>query len=432
MRRAALKWKHSLVWILCLCLIFGCAMAVYTWGYEEDEYCAVYTFYALAREENAGSLEASEMLAGDCQALIRTESFRERVLAYTESDGKSRLNVRGINGTHLLEVRAVGPDARIVSSLANAAGRELVNGIGELLGAREAREVTPASMPHTPIGPNRPLKVLWMAAAVFAAGSLLGALFGSDRQTLRFGDEETKTLGLPVVGAIADMQKSIGRFERQKKKRRAGGMLSEHVNRLVRESVRALVLSFRVISRSCAGNTFVITGMRGDEEKTPAAALIADEMSRQGLRVLLVEMENTCPTLAGYLGVDARADLSDYLHGRASLSEVVSRRKDSTLCFIDHLHPTEPISEIAATAGFAAFVKSAGNNFDFVLFNAAPIESGSDAAMLGMLADATVLMVKDGEYDAEELGRAANGLAGVVKRLAGVAFTMVDSQRLGL
>ncbi len=432
MRRLASKWRHALVWVLCLCLIFGCAMAVYTWGYEEDEYRAVYTFYALARDEGASSLEAARMLARDCQTLTQTKGFRERVLAHTESDGKSRLNVKGVDGTHLLEVRVTGPDARIVSLLANAAGRELVNEIGEMLEVREAREVTSASPPHTPIGPNRPMKVLWTVVIVFAVGSLLGVLFGSDRQTLRFDGASTVVLGVPVIGAVADMRRELRRFERQRKKGRTNGTLSETVDRLVRENIRALVLAFKAIKRSSGGNVFVITGMREDEEKTPVAALIAEEMSCQGLRVLLVEMENDSPMLAQYVGIKGQADLSDYLHGHASLSEAVSRRRNSTLCFVDHFHPADPVPQIAAMASFDAFLKSARNNFDFVILNAAPLEKGSDAATLGMLADATVLMARDGEYSAAEFTRAMNRLVGVVKSLAGMVFTMADSERFEL
>lgn len=432
MSRAALRWRHALPWILCLCLIFGCAMAAYTWGYEADEYRAIYTFYALAGEESAGSLEAARMFARDCHALTQTESFRERVLAYTKSDGKSRVAVSGIDGTHLLEVSAIGPDKQIVCALANAAGRALVEDAGELLGTRNAQEVTAASVPQTPSGPNRPMKVFWTVVAVFALGSLLGCLFGSEREPLHFDSAAAAAPGLPVIGAVAEMKKALRRFEKRSKKRRAGGMLLEHVNRLVRENVRAIVLSLRAFRRTGAGNAFVFSGMRDGEEKPQVAALVACEMARQGMRVLLVEMENARSQLSEYLGVEARADLSDYLHGRASLGEVVARPQGSTLCFIDHLHPAEPVSEIAATAGFAAFLKSAKSNFDFVLFNAAPIEDGSDAAMLGMLADATVLMVRDGEYCAQEIAQAVNGLSGVVKRLYGVVFTMVKPERLEL
>ena len=181
MRKALLKWRHFLPWTLLLCLASGCLMAAYTWVYEPDRYRAVDTFYAApeAAASQKAPLEAARMLARDCHALTRTDGFRQAVLAHAASDGQTRAGVRGIDGTHMLEVVAIGPDAAYTAGLAGAIGRELVARAQDELGATEAHEITPAEIPAAPCGPDRPMKVVWTLLAAFAIGSLAGCLIGN-------------------------------------------------------------------------------------------------------------------------------------------------------------------------------------------------------------------------------------------------------------
>ena len=78
------------------------------------------------------------------------------MLAAAASDGHTRAGVRGIDGTHLMEVVAIGPDPAYTAGLANAIGRELVACVQDELGATEAHEITTAEIPAAPCGPNRP------------------------------------------------------------------------------------------------------------------------------------------------------------------------------------------------------------------------------------------------------------------------------------
>ena len=428
MSRAACRWRHSLPWIACLCVVVGCAMAVYTWLYEADRFTAVYTFYAqpAGYETEKAPLEASRMLARDCRALTRAEGFREAVLlAGVQSDGMSYVDVRGVDGTHMLEVTVTGPDATIVTGLANAAGRRLLEEVPALFGAGAVREITPAATPQTACAPNRPAKVAWAVLAAFAAGSLMGLLWGSERRPVRFDGPEAAELRAPRLGAVADIRRELKRFDRRVQKKRETGMLLDGMERLVRENVRALVLRLRAQK----GGTIVVAALRQEDGGAELTALLAGELARQGFRVMAVEMDGRGARLAGLLNANARADLLDYLRGRASLSETAVKTRDGTLCFIDCLHAEESIAGMAATPGFAAFLKSARANFDYVLFNAAPLENCADAALLGTLAGQTVLAGRDGAYAAEEWNAATEELQNVVRCLSGVVFTQARPAR---
>lgn len=209
------------------------------------------------------------------------------------------------------------------------------------------------------------------------------------------------------------------------KKKRETGMLLDGMERLVRENVRALVLRLRAQE----DGAIVVTALRREDGGAALTALLAGELARQGFRVMAVEMDGREASLAELLNATAQADLLDYLRGRASLAETAVKTRDGTLCFIDCLHAGESIANMAATPGFAAFLKSARANFDYVLLNAAPLENCADAALLGTLAGQTVLAGRDGAYTAEEWNAATEDLQSVVRRVSGVVLTQVRPSR---
>lgn len=426
-RTALLKWRHSLPWVLFACLVLGCVMAVYTWAYEADRYEAVYTFYAmpdLAGTQRA-PLEASRMLARDCRTLTRAESFRQAVLAQAESDGRSRVGVRGVDGTHMLEVLVIGPDRELVAGLADAIGRELVLRAPEDLGAVEAHEITPASVPGAPCAPNRPLKVLWTMLAVFAAGSLLGAFLGSARQPVRYPD--AAGLAVPALGAVADCRREARRLVAGGEKRR--GMLLDQVDRFIRENVRSFALRLRNALCANGQSVAVLAGMTREDDQAVLSALLCGELARQGFRVLAVEMDMERAMLAPLLGARPRACLTEYFDGQAGLTDVMTKTPEPNLCFISGLAAGVEVAQVAATAAFQGFVKSARSRFDFIIINAASVENCADAGMLGASESLTVLTARDGRFTAGELNAAAASLAEEVRMLRGVAFTMARRER---
>lgn len=202
-------------------------------------------------------------------------------------------------------------------------------------------------------------------------------------------------------------------------------MLLWTVDRSVRENVRQLVLMLRTSLTSGEGHSLVLTAMRPDDDNGAAAVLLASEMAQQGFRVLLMEMDAHKPELSRLLGVKARADLCDYLNGRAELSEVIMPTGIQTLAFIDSLHPETAVADMAATEAFSAFVRSAENHFDFVILRAASRAVSVDASMLGLVSNGILLLARDEAYTLDEIEASARDMARLGKPAKGVVFTCV-------
>ena len=422
MRRCSRKWIKALPWMIVLSILAGCAMGVYIQRYETPVYRAVYTFYAVAEGHADASTENARILARDCALLTHTDTFRSTVLKDTHSDGKTSVDVQAVYGTHMLKVSANGPDSAIVHSLVNAVGDALVEQIPRLFHAQGVREIERAALPLEPSDSNAALRIAAAMLAMFAASGLLVCCLPGGMDRLSACSPETERFRL---GAVGDTCRLVKQFLKQKQH---SGMLLYQADRFIREEIRQLVLVLRNTAPKQTGRSLVLTSMRPGEEDAALAVLLASEMAQQGFRVLLMEMDAHKPSMSALLGVRARADLWDYFNGRAELNEVIQPTQLRTLSFVDALHPACSVADLAATAPFASFVRSAEEHFDFVILHAAPRAVSSDASMLGLIADSLLLLARDETYTLQEIEAAAREMARLGKPARGVVFTRVHAR----
>ena len=420
MRRCGRKWMRALPWMFVLCVLAGCAMAVYMQRYDTPVYRAVYTLYAIPDGDGAAFAEGARMLARDCTLLTHTDTFRRAVLANVISDGKTTVSVHAVEGTHMLEVSASGPDAEIVYRLANAVGTALCERIPRMFHAHGVKEIAPAVLPVEPHGPSAPARIAAAMLATFVAAGLLAVCLPGKKDKISYASPEAEAFRL---GAVGDTRRLVKRYLKQTQRAQQKGMLLQQTDRLLRENIRQLVLVLRTTLLHRKGCSLVITSMQPDDEEAALTVLLASEMAQQGFRVLLMEMDAQKPVLASLLGVKARADLYDYLNGRAELGEVIQHTSIQTLSFVDSLHPAAAVADLAATAPFEALIRSAEEHFDFVILHAASRAESTDASMLGLVAGSTVLVARDGRYSLDDIEAAAREMARLGKPAKGVVFT---------
>lgn len=420
MRRAARKWFHSLPWVLLACLIVGSAMAIYTFQYETPVYRAVYTFYAAPDDETD---EEAYTLASDCQRLTQTWAFQQEVLSHVPSDGHCFVSVQAVSHSHMLETVVTGPDAQVVCGLANAVGEALCEKAEQLLGARAVWEIERAQLPVTPDRTGKARRIAVSVLVTFLVGSLLGMCLAKEHRALAHNDPKA---GRFRLGAVGRLRREERRYLKKVAKDQTMRSFLGSVNRFIREDVREIVLALRTDSAPCG--SLVLSPVGTDEEDDAFTVLLAQELAQQGFHVLLLEMEARGPVIRRLLDVRPRADLSDYLNGRAEWTETVVSTQIPTLAFVDWLHPGMPVADLAATEAFSDFLRSAQTHFDFVLLHTAPLEGSTDAAMLSLVADGIILIAQDRAYSLEALEASAASIARLGKPVKGVVFTQARTE----
>ena len=419
MSRAMRRWTRALPWVLAACLVAGIAMAVYVQAREAPVYRAVYTLYAQPAGEDTHS---GAELAGDCDRLTQTQAFRQEVLSRTPSDGHCYVDVRAVAGTHMMEVVVTGPDAAIVSGLANAVGEALLQKVERLFDVQIAREMERARTPQSPDQGGRTRRIIRSVLLTFLAGSLLGLCVPGERSPLSYGAPQADAFAL---GGVGNLRRAQRRYLKKTPVPQDHGTFLDFAGRWIREDIRKVVLSLRASQRPA--RSLVLAAVGAGEADGAFAVLLSQELSRQGFRVLLMETQACSPGLRDLLDVRARADLLDYHDGRAQWGETVVPTSFPTLSFVDWLHPGHSVADVAATEWFEAFLRSAEAHFDFVLMHAAPVDSAADAATLSLAAGGVVLVARDRAYALEDLEAAAASIARLGKPVKGVVFTQVHA-----
>ena len=428
MRQAGRRWRNALPFLCFFCLALTAAMALYTWKYEPDRYCAAYTFYALppGTTSDTDAVQRARMLARDCDALLATPAFQRQVLAACPSDGQTRLTAVGKDGAHMIQVLAVGVEPQMVVRLANGAGRELLIQAQSVLGATEGKEIAPATLPQAPFAPNRPLKTLWMLLVSFAGLSLLGMLFGSSHTPIKWKPGWVGQTALPCLGGVVAMDPLLRTYERHK--RRDAPAVYHQASPTARENMREIALALRnELPRS--GGSLTVAGVGQESDSPTFSLLLASELAMEGFDVLLMEMDAFAPRLRTLVDMTGRLDIQDCLSNESALSGALLSTAIPRLCFMDVCHAPGFVTSLAATDAFATFINDALHAFRYVILNAPPADSRCDAAMLGAVTNATLLTARDGKLVPPALDAQTQRLLRTTKRLIGYVLVGVPQRR---
>ena len=136
-------------------------------------------------------------------------------------------------------------------------------------------------------------------------------------------------------------------------------------------------------------------------------------------RVLLIDGDLRRPSLHKVLGTPNLLGLSDYLAGKAELSEIMQRNQsgDSTtgqkeqelanLAFIPAgVCRDGAAAELAATGGLSTLIAAAAQSFDWILIDSSPVLAVTDAVDLARSADGVLLAARHGRTPFDVLQRA--------------------------
>ncbi len=126
---------------------------------------------------------------------------------------------------------------------------------------------------------------------------------------------------------------------------------------------------------------------------------------------------------------DEGPGLAQLLSGDASLDEATHPTAVERLSLIPCPTAAAYPSELLESERLAAFIASAKERYDFVLFDSPPLMAVTDAAILASRVDGVVLVVKSDATSREQLRQALALLADVKATVVGGVLNMVDVHR---
>lgn len=300
------------------------------------------------------------------------------------------------------------------------------------------RVLDPGLVPERPIFPN-PAVNLSLAAVL---GLMLGVMVVIARESMSTrirsrADAESAGIGAPVLGAIP-------RFAGRNRLNgvRAGGRLRlpGGTDRAVGNGAGALVArelpaspasdAFRALRTSLAlshrapPRLVVITSPARGEGKSVSASNLAITLAQQGSRTLLIDGDLRTGRLHEVFGVARRPGLVDVLTAavplQQALREIDVGGTGEPLHVLPSGDPPANPPDLLGSDEVGRLFAALRESYDSIIVDSPAMEAVADAALLGSLADATILVIRAGATERDALADAVAQLRRLRVNVGGV------------
>jgi polysaccharide biosynthesis transport protein len=269
--------------------------------------------------------------------------------------------------------------------------------------------IEPATVPYGPVRP-RPLQNTGMGAMVglFLAGAIVFVIEYLD-DTIKTAEQISQTLGLPVIGYIAEIEHG------QEK-----AYVSDNPRSPVAEAFRTLRTNLEFAGVDQPLKTLLVVSVHPGEGKSTVASNLSITLAQGGKRVLLIDADLRRPRIHHVFDLANRAGLSDLFRDSNSIIDVARVWKDSSLNIITSGSIPPNPADLLASKKMETILASAEQTADLVIVDAPPFLV-ADASILASRVDGILLVIRPGKTPMdsalstlEQIKRAGGRIVGVV------------------
>jgi tyrosine-protein kinase Etk/Wzc len=353
-----------------------------------------------------------------------------QIAALTNAQGALTKNVAVLPDTEQNAVRLlrdVRVNTQLYTNLLNSAQELRVAKAGQV---GNVRVVDFAEAADDPVRPKRLLVILISAAA----GLVLGILVAFVRKSLYGGverpEEIEKRLGVRVFAIVP-------RSSQQLRLQQKVGARSQGLHVLAAtspedaavEGIRGLRTSLQLQMADARNNVVMLTGSRPDAGKSFLSVNLATLVASTRKRVLLIDGDMRRGDVHSHFGVRHMPGLSDVLMG----SDIESAVLHDVLPGVDLLTkgslPSHP-SELLMSDRMHEVLDLLKRQYDLVIIDTPPVLAVTDATVIGKHAGTSLLVVRHGRNQVEEIGETMKRLHHGGVNMKGVLLTDVPQSKL--
>ncbi|MGY4304019.1 succinoglycan biosynthesis transport protein ExoP [Bradyrhizobium sp. USDA 4369] len=292
----------------------------------------------------------------------------------------------------------------------------------------EARLVTFATTPNTPSSPKAALTI----ALAMLCGLGLGVMAAvareqMNRQIYTRAQVESllRTNCLAVLPAFS--QKKLSRSKRGTRQSGAFRQISEVAPySATAEALRYIKVAIDL--NPAGGKVIGIVSALPGEGKTTVAAGFAAFVAKSGAKTLLIDGDLRNPSMTATLGYEDGPGLLDLVAGKSTLRELIISDMTNKFDFIPASTRIKPSnsSDILTSPQFKQLLKTARNDYDYVLIDLPPILPVVDVKAAAHLLDAFVMVIEWGSTPSDDIVKAAAASSVVAERLLGAVLNKAN------
>ena len=289
-----------------------------------------------------------------------------------------------------------------------------------------------AERPKTASSPRVVLNLAIAAGLSILLGIGLALLREQLDNTVKGQVDVEQRLGQTFLGLIPSITQQASKTQR---KRRGASGISRERDLFVRdnpksqvaECCRSIRTNLSFISPDKQIRSLLVTSAAPQDGKTTAAVSMGIVMAESGSRVVLVDTDMRRPRLHRVFGVSSEVGVSNLLvDNEVRLADVVKSTDIPGLSVIP-CGPAPPNpAELLGSRRFRELVQELTQRFDRVILDSPPVIAVTDPAIIGTVADGTLLIGKAHKTTLEMASHAIRQLTDVGSNLLGMVLNDVD------
>ena len=167
-----------------------------------------------------------------------------------------------------------------------------------------------------------------------------------------------------------------------------------------------LVISLISAAASRKIKRLLIASANNGDGRTTVTLNLAAALARARQRVLVVESDFLRPSALRLLGIDSATGLEEAVAKGLAPSKAMVWLQPIGFNLIPTCAQVENSAELLASPFFDVMIRTLSPEFDFILFDSAPLLSAADARLLELHTDATLLVIRQGRTSASQMAKA--------------------------
>lgn len=279
------------------------------------------------------------------------------------------------------------------------------------------------------------------APAIIAVAALLG-LFASLGvvwivRSLRVVVEDPETiesqLGLPVYATIPhspDEAAIVRRAKSGKGDRSSSELLAiRNPEDDAIESLRGLRTTIHFALMDASHNSLLITGSSPGLGKSFISRNLGAVLANAGQRIVIIDADLRKGHINKEFGLRRETGVSEYVVGSVKLEDVVKPTSVPNLWVVTTGQIPPNPSELLMHQRFEQLLELLGQQFDTLIVDAPPILAVSDAAIIGRMVGATLMVARAGRHPIAELEQSVKRLNHAGVQVKGFVFNDLNTSR---
>jgi capsular exopolysaccharide synthesis family protein len=325
--------------------------------------------------------------------------------------------------TQILQITVKDSSPERAALIANATAQSFITENEREIGRPGTVSVSQAA--SVPTIATAPRVKTYTAFAAFL-GLIVAAMYarGLDYldDTVKTPEDITRVLNLPTLGVIG--RAGASGLERALSRLSGRAVLSPFI-----EEVRELRTRVLFMSLESDLKTLAVVGENPGEGSTITAASLAEVMAEAGEQVVLVDGNLRHPRLHEMYGVPNTLGLTGFLMQKDAGHVPLEPTKIRNLRILP-AGPT-PVSpaDLLASRGMTRMLQQLKETGSYVIFDALPLASGSDALLLAGRVDGTLLVIQARRTRAQELSKSIDRLRQAKANILGIVLNNSNALR---